>query len=51
MAPSAVGKCRGGEPFFSAAVISSGFIGGSVPAKLTVPAVSSEMPCPEPTPW
>src|SRR3954447_25885656 len=48
IAPNAVGTCTG-APFFLVAVISSSFIGGSLPAKTVLLLVRSEMPWPEPT--
>src|SRR4051794_35614462 len=50
IAPNAVGMWTG-WPFFSAAVSSSSFIGGSLPAKSVLLLVRSEMPWPEPTGW
>ena len=48
IAPSPVGTLSG-VPLACAALTSSGFIGGSVAPKSTVPAVNWAMPAPEPT--
>ena len=47
IAPNAIGMLSG-VPLAEAALTSDGFNGGSVPAKLTVPAVNWATPPPEP---